>query len=238
MNATRVAHSEPVEALDAGQLATRCADETARYQRGLPSDDRFCFELFRRSMVERDPDCWEALLAQYRGLVLRWLSGPLANVWHLAAEDLVYDAFARFWQAMSGDRFRRFGDLKSVLRYLKLCAVSEALDALRRERVDLAGAAPSLAESGEERLIADAPDEAAIERLDRQGLWKLVAGRLRDRREQLVIQLSFVVGQSPAAIQRRFPDLFPEVAEVYRVKRNALERLRRSAELQAYFEET
>jgi len=47
-----------------------------------------------------------------------------------------------------------------------------------------------------------------------------------------VAHLSFVAGLTPREIRARHPDRFVEVYEVYRLKRNVIDRLRRSGAIQ------
>src|SRR2546425_357901 len=36
------------------ELTSRCREETAKFRRGEPSDERYCFELIRRAVCARD----------------------------------------------------------------------------------------------------------------------------------------------------------------------------------------
>src|SRR5207244_13443031 len=56
------------------ELARRCAEETLRFVRGAPRDDTFCFELFARAVVARNDEAWAAIMAQYRGIILSYVS--------------------------------------------------------------------------------------------------------------------------------------------------------------------
>ena len=56
----------------------------------------------------------------------------------------------------------------------------------------------------------------------------MVEREMRDEAEQLVARLSFVAGLSPREIRARHPDRFADVNTVYRIKRNLIDRLRRS----------
>jgi hypothetical protein len=58
-----------------------------------------------------------------------------------------------------------------------------------------------------------------------------VAAALPDPVDRRVIYLSYAVGLRPGEIARRVPAAFPEVAAVYRRKRQALDRLRRDGRL-------
>ncbi|MGH2343787.1 MAG: hypothetical protein ACRDG4_01070, partial [Chloroflexota bacterium] len=54
-------------------------------------------------------------------------------------------------------------------------------------------------------------------------------------RERRVIYLSYVVGLSPREIHARQGGEFPRMDEIYRLKRTALDRLRRSAAFRGFF---
>jgi hypothetical protein len=53
--------------------------------------------------------------------------------------------------------------------------------------------------------------------------------------ERLALRCLF--GYKPAEIHQHYPTVFPTVQDVYRVKRNLLERLRRNRALRAYLRE-
>jgi hypothetical protein len=57
-------------------------------------------------------------------------------------------------------------------------------------------------------------------------LWRQVSAALADEQERLVLYLSYVIGMTPRQIKDRHTDRFPDVGEVYRLKRAALLRLR------------
>src|SRR5215475_8520825 len=116
-------------------LTSRCRDETARFRRGEPSDERYCFELIRRAVCNRDEIAWEVVLAQYRGMVLAWVrQHPTSSA--LGEEDdyWVTSTFERFWAAIGPERFGAFPGLAAVLRYLKMCTHSVLIDETRARR--------------------------------------------------------------------------------------------------------
>ncbi len=74
------------------------------------------------------------------------------------------------------------------------------------------------------------PDQVEITvaaQVEAEGLWQAVHGCLDDRRERAVVYLSYVAGLSPREIHRRFGGQFSSTDDVYRLKRRALDRLRR-----------
>jgi DNA-directed RNA polymerase specialized sigma24 family protein len=186
---------------------------------------------FRRAIVEGDPDAWRALHARYHGLVRAWLARhPLAGRAG-DLDDLATRAFERFWRAVGPAQVEAFPSLAAALGYLRRCAVAALLDEARAERARAARwAAGELADG-----IGGAPaDEAVLDALDAAAVWRAVAAALPDPLDRRVIELAYAAGLRPGEIARRDPAAFPEVAAVYRRKRQALERLRRDGRLRAF----
>ena len=208
-------------------LADQCREQTERYRRGEASLEAFCLELLRRSLVERDERAWHAIFAQYRTMVLAWIRRHPASTALDEDDDYwVNRTFERFWKSIGPDRFHLFPGLSTLLGYLKTCAHSVLLDEARARARDRA-----LSETGQD--LDDPPDvEArAVDSLVGQDLWAAVGRELQDDAERVVIRLSFSLDLKPSEIQRLHPDRFASTAEVYRVKRNVLDRLRRSKEI-------
>jgi DNA-directed RNA polymerase specialized sigma24 family protein len=197
--------------------------EMDRRQRGQSFSDAFAVELFRRAVSERDPIAWEAVVAQYRGLVSAWVRRHQAYPSSQAdAEDVVIRAFARFWKAVGPERLAHFAELAALMRYLKLCVHSVLLDEVRAQ------------ERPPEPLAEQHDIEAlAVDRLAAAQLWSAITRALEDEAERLVVYLSFALGLTPSLICRRHPGRFASVTDVYRIKRNAIDRLRRSPEIRA-----
>jgi DNA-directed RNA polymerase specialized sigma24 family protein len=148
-------------------------------------------------------------------------------------EEAVTRTFERFWHAVDGAKFARFGSLSAVLQYLKMCAQATRIDRMR---------AANLAKREQElddMMSMPAHHNVELEvagRVDAAGFWSMVQRLLADDRERLVIYLSYVIGLTPREICRRHETTFPDVSDVYRLKRNALDRLRRAAEMKAFRE--
>ena len=80
-------------------------------------------------------------------------------------------------------------------------------------------------------------EASAVDRLSGQELWQTIVQEVPDEAERAVLYCSFALGMKPAEIAQRRPDLFPGVPDVYRVKRNVLERLRRNPSIRRFVEE-
>ena len=130
-----------------------------------------------------------------------------------------------------------FRSTRQLLAYLKMCASSVVQDELRQRHQRLVSI--PLEPIGED----DAPEDysRAIEvhdppeaRLQTAELLEVIRGELRDELERQVFELSIRLGFTPREITRRDPERFPTAAVVYQVKRNLLERLRRSPDVRKY----
>jgi RNA polymerase sigma factor (sigma-70 family) len=212
-------------------IAHRCAVETTRFFQRKQSDPQYCFELFRRAIVERNEGAWEIVYAQYRPLVIGWIQrhAAFAN----SGEDADYfvnRALEKFWIALTPEKFKKMRNLKALLRYLQMCVHSVILDYVRGAKqatVGLADEVLTAASSAREQT----PEEQAVDQMQRQAFWRQIDERLHNEKERRVVYASFVLALKPRQIHAQFPDLFRDVREVYRVKENVLARLRRDAEL-------
>ena len=219
------------------EVARLCREETAKFLHRLPSRDEFCYELLRRAVGERDQAAWDAVFAQYRGVVLAWVrQHPAGSAVREDDEYWVNRSFERFWSAVGPERFVLFPNLAALLRYLKLCAHSVLLDAVRAlgpqppvpltEQVVAGGSVGGVVDV--EELAAG---EAAVQELRRA-----IDAELHDEAERLVAHLCLVLDLKPREVYERHPDRFADVADVYRVKRNLLERLRRSPAIRRFLD--
>jgi DNA-directed RNA polymerase specialized sigma24 family protein len=221
-----------LHALSVTGLTHRCAQETEAFFQRRPYDPGPCYELFRRALLERNQRAYARLYSQYEPLVAGWVERHPS--FPGAGEEVQYfvnRAFEKLWHALTPEKFRRFPDLKSVLSYLKLCTHSVVIDHARARQhamLDEESSDASLAI----HAAGDDVEEDAIERSQQQEFWRQINLRLADEKEQAVVFGSFVLAMKPAELQVRYAHLFGDVREVYRVKQNVLDRLRRDPELQ------
>lgn len=215
-------------AMALADLAWHCRSESERFSQGWPHDSSYAYELFRRALVERDQVAWEYLYQQYAALVDHWVRSVGAFPYSgESSEDFVSAAFARFWRAVTPERFASFPSVSALLHYLQRCAGCVVIDSVRARTNTEA-----LAER--EAVLCDSgtpPDEEAMARVEREEFWGVIDRQLRGEAERVVVVHSFVLGMKPGDIFRERRDLFASVGEVYAVKRNVLTRLGNSAEL-------
>ncbi len=205
------------------ELASLCREESSRYQRCRCEELGYCFELFRRAIVERDQEAWSVLYCQYRSLIAGWVIGSCDRV-----DEEVNQVWTKFWKSVGPDTFvSRFSGIGKVMAFLKLCAYSVRIDEHRREK---AGGVISLEE-------VDLPDHSPPreESLLLEELLKYIEPRLQNEQEQLVFHLSFQVGLKPREIVQNYSNQFSDVKEVMRIKERIVWRLANDSWLQTWW---
>lgn len=214
------------------QLADGC-----RQVKADNTHEPYCFELFRRAIVEKSEQCWSILYEQYSKLVIHWIvqfarsSAPLLAT---PTDELVADAFTAFWRAFTAEKLTNAERLANVLSYLKSCTVTAVLQAKRREERNSKESEWNEVVVEQQRRTQpnNRPDQIILQQLWQEKLWQLVNSCCHDERERLLARLSFVSDLKPGEILERHPGLFADVAEIYAMRRNLKNRLWRDKALQ------
>ena len=218
---------QDLRSLSLSGIAHRCRQESERYFHGQPNEPAYCYELFRRAIVERSDAAWTLLYDQYTPLVKGWVehhSGYMRS-----GEDSSYfvnRAYEKMWSAIQPEKFARFPDLKSLLRYLQLCVHSVIIDHIRAEE---------FVALEEPTIIIESVEDPIIEDLQQQEFWQQIQRRLNDAREQQLLYYRYGLGFKPRQICEYFPTEFPDISEIYGMTQNILARLRRDEELNQLF---
>lgn len=118
-----------------------------------------------------------------------------------------------------------------MLSYLKCCAASVVAD---DQRSHLRWACEEPLSTIEREPLARDPAESVIEELAAHDLWQTVRSAARNEAERLVLEENLLHGVPPRSLPHHYPQVFATTADVYRVKRNLLERLRRNRAVQAW----
>jgi hypothetical protein len=77
-------------------------------------------------------------------------------------------------------------------------------------------------------------ERSVVGKLAGEQLWATIAAELQDEPERVVAYLSFTRDLKPSEIFDRNPSLYASVGDVYRIKRNLVERLRRNPQVLAF----
>jgi DNA-directed RNA polymerase specialized sigma24 family protein len=224
--------AEELAAMSNAELLDACQRESGRFVRGDRFSDAFALELLRRAVCDRSSEAWEALVSLYGGIVrscLRRYRGFAASpsdetIW-------VHRTFERLWLAVGPERLHLIPSVGALIAYLKTCAHSVIMDEAR-ERLDPRRVPLDLAPA----IAFELPDATVrvVERLTASEIWRAVAAELHDDAEREVAYQSFVHGAKPAEICAAAPERYAHVADVYRIKRNLLDRLRRSPRIREF----
>src|SRR5438874_4232852 len=219
------------------ELCSHCREAILRFRRGEAFDDGYCFEVFRRAVVERNEECWRELNDIYHDQVLAWCRRASRGS-DIAAEDLVAFAWEKFWHSFGPDNFARAEGTAAVQRYLKMCAQTAAIDVARDRQANASLDRPLSDLEGENLSLRDliidpapTPEQALSADTARAEFWRLVGGLTNSDAERAIVYLKYEIGLKSGEIQAKRPDLFAEIGDVYRTTRNLLDRLRRSSDL-------
>jgi hypothetical protein len=230
-------HQIDLQRITLAGIAHRCAQETELFFQRQRYDPRYCFELFRRAIIERKQGAWELVYAQYRSLVSGWVERHPA--FQASGEEVQYfvnRAFEKMWAALGPEKFGHFPDLKSVLRYLQMCVHSVIVDFLRlKEQETLL--------HDDQKLVArretaePTVEQHVLTRMQHEDLWNCLNQRLKNDKERRVVYGTFVLALKPRELYARSREMFQDVQEVYRIKENVIARLRRDSELRTFLDD-
>jgi DNA-directed RNA polymerase specialized sigma24 family protein len=215
-------------------LRSEALEQEHNFVNRLPSQDAAGVELFRRAIDLGDERAWATVIELYRGLLHAQAGRQVIR--GLVDEDdafCVDRAFQRFWRATRARGMHDFGDLGSILKYLKLCLGSVLLDEARARKRQ---SSVSIDDLPPEAHLSTDPTAMVIGHNAGRDLWLAVDAELRDDDERSVAYMSFVTGLTPHEIFDRCADHFADITDIYRIKRNVIDRLRRSPAIQSFRE--
>jgi hypothetical protein len=202
-------------------LAAQCLRELSNSRQGQPSTETYAVELFRRATVQGNQEARLWVQHCFREVVRDWV-GRHPNreaACRLESEEYyVAQAFERFWQATVSTQRLEFSQLTAALQYLRACLHGAILDRLRASaRASEVG----LPEHGEPAV------EDSVDSSEDWGVFKTI---LSNAREQRLAYLLFHCGLKPREIIHFYPQEFSDVREIYRLRRNIIERFLRNAD--------
>lgn len=214
--------SDSLHFMSVSALTEECMRELHKYGRGEPSNDQYALELFYRALTQRDSLAWEAVQQCFHESMSRWIhSHPLRDVAcrFESEENYIAQGFTRFWQATANNQDITFQTLGAALKYLRVSLHTVIIDTLRAYTRTVA--LPTYDEA-DEPLCEDSYDSGE--------LWRIVNALLPDERERRVAYLLYHCGLKPREIVHFCCKEFDDVQEIYRARRNIIDRLRRNAD--------
>ena len=229
-------NSGTLNTLQLEDIAAECGQQSQRYRElgQAHSDPRYCYELFRRAIVEGLESAWTHVYTAYEGQIVRWVRQ--CSSYHATGQDAEYFVsiiYTKFWKAVTPDLFsNHLLSLGAVLAYLKRCVQTTLIDFVRSRRKD-----QMLDELDElERVKVPSADNRPIEQRasrgsDSEALWQQIGELLKNEQERIVLEEVFLLDKKANQIFADHPDTFESVKTIYRIKENLLKRLRRSNSL-------
>jgi hypothetical protein len=224
---------QSAEYLTIKELGAHCQREIENFRRTGLCDDQFALEVFRRAVLAehettRD-DAWSIIFHLFAPLVLSWISqdprSPVLLHEDIGKDSLINAIFAKMaltFQRAPG-KIVQFSTLSALLKYLKLTSHTIIADEVRARKQKFPIA--DIAEA-DDLSVGDITDNVALDEHTRI-FWRVVEEETFDN-ELLYLKLTFLDGMKPAEIVASYPQEFPEVEEVYRIRRNVVERLARN----------
>jgi hypothetical protein len=206
------------------ELAAQCLRELGNYRRGEPCTDEYGLELLRRATFQDNQDAWVWVQHCFGGMVRGWLRRhPQREVaCRLESEEnYVAQTFERFWRATAFNQQVEFSTLAAALQYLRASLNGVILDMLRAYARPREVPLPGPGEPGEP-LVEDNTENGEV--------WESLHMLLSNPREQRVAYFLFHCGLKPREIIRFCPQEWSDVQEIYRLRRNIMERLLRNAD--------
>ena len=206
-------------------LVEACIRELRKFRRGEPSNDRYSLELFYRALMQHNALAWEAVQQCFSESMYYWLRcHPLRDVAcrFESEENYVAQGFTRFWQATTDNQDIAFPALGAALKYLRVSLNAVIIDTLRAYARSGVVALPT----GDGTGIPASEDH-----YDTGELWQVIRRLLPDERQRRVAYLLYHCGLKPREIVQFCGQEFDDVQEIYRLRRNIIDRLRRNADL-------
>jgi DNA-directed RNA polymerase specialized sigma24 family protein len=218
------------EHLTVPELIQELRKGTAQSSQHQATKDACAFELFRCAIVLRDEQAWFGIYTLYNAVVSSWILRLIPKIERADLDALVNDVFAKFAHAMNALKWRNFSCVQQLLGYLRLCARSVVVDHCRR--LQLQQREKMCNPLDQAPVLDDDPADVVVAQFANQEFWRIIDREVTCSEEQLILRAICALGLSPHQLQQRYPLLFPTVDDIYRLRRNVLERLRRNKELQ------
>ncbi len=217
--------SNTVHNMNIPALVEDAAREIQKYRHREPSNDQYSLELFNRALQQKDSLAWEAVQQCFTQMMYQWL-----YCHHLcevacrfeSEENYIAQGFARFWQATADNQHITFPTLGAALKYLRVSLHAVIIDTLRTYARSSVVALPADDEPG----TLSCEDEYETDEL-----WQIIHHFLPDERQYRVAYLLYHCGLKPREIVQFCGQEFDDVQEIYRLRRNIIDRLRRNADL-------
>ena len=211
------------------RLGALCNEQNELFKRNpKQSDQTVCFELMRRA-IYRIEDAADVVYEIY----FDWLKRKIVGMFQRqddAVEDLAQDAMVRFFTYVTPKSWPKFQTLSHVLAYMGKCGQAVVYN-YWRQRQTVEKHTQEL-EDHHEESVTDTEEVRPIEDGYEQNqalaqLWQCVKKNCSDALDLFLAQQLWQYGMQPKEVAKKYPDRFPKPVEVYKRKRNLIDRIKR-----------
>lgn len=188
-----------------------------------------------QALVQRDTQLWDDVWGIWSPRVAGWVRRhPQFRYTGEEVRYFVNRAFEKLWRAVDSLKLERFESPAQLIQYFKLCVHSVIVDELRGPQRDSQVVALSGDMLSEVAVTVQTVEDEAIGHLHREELWARIASHVKSEEERVLVEAALVRGMPPREIALRHPALFAGAHDVYRIKRNLLERLSRDPQIRNF----
>ena len=210
-------------ALSVSALVEQCRREIQTHRRGETISNMYGLELLDRAIVQGDQVAWVGVQQCLGEIVRGWLrrhpNREVACCWE-SEENYVAMAFERFWWATTRQQMV-FKTFAGVLVYLRASLQGAILDTLRAYSRPKEVPLPLPGEPWEPK-VEDQADSSEVR--------EILQSLLPNPREQRLAYLLYHCGLKPREIVHFCPQEWNDVQEIYRLRRNIMERALRNVD--------
>lgn len=213
------------------RLADLCKQQNAVFKKDkAASDGRYCYELIRRAVFRID-DADKLFYEIYKP----WLE---KKIYFLCKEkeivaDLAQESFLRFFRYVTTDTWLQFPSLPHLLGYLSKCSQASVLNYYRKTSKRQETEEPLNTEQLHSITTTKRPIESSFDQQQlQQNIWDCVKRNCKDPEDHLLAEQLWLYGKKPDDLAHRFSEKFPHISDIYKRKRNLLDRIKRDTQCQ------
>jgi DNA-directed RNA polymerase specialized sigma24 family protein len=239
-----ISHAAELHSLPLSELIEFCHLHTLTYLRaGVPGDDRYCLELFRRAVQDGDQGAWAFIYTFYsteeflgEHYVLKWVRSWMGGRYGASIrasyteEEMVQEIWLRFMHSNAARTFN-FSGMRPLMAFLRRLVNNFALDAARRKQLAVIEPSSSPSARSAEDVLPDdhqSMEELMVNQEAMDSLLNQVIGDvLLTEKEWLVFRGYFLDELPPRKLYTLHPGTFAP-GEVENTRTRIARRLRRA----------
>lgn len=206
-----------IQSIATPEVAALCRQE----QEKAISDDRYCFELFCRALDSNDALAWQAVEAQFSGLIGQWCRQKAAvhGLYDISAEDqadIVHDAWELFIKHIQPHLpiSKSFPHIGAVLSFLKKWSHIATFNYKRRYERDIRRQAFIEKQASFDFLTGNSFTDSLEKEQFINCIQELITKHIVDKERIQLIYWRYNLGLKPREIAERYPEKYKSGKEV------------------------